>query len=130
MAFKNIINIETIDLQKGEGVSPYEYQFNRPATAMGAKKLGFNIATIPPGQFSCPYHFHHSEEELFLVLEGKAMLRQASHSESAKPQDHQQAQYQEVSKGDLIFFQTGPEGAHQLYNHTKEICKILAKAVF
>jgi uncharacterized cupin superfamily protein len=113
MTWKNIVNVETVELAPDQGKEPYRYDYNRPATEMGAKKLGFNVATVPAGQFSCPYHFHHSEEELFLVLEGKAMLRQAD-------------QYREVSRGDLIFFTTGPEGVHQLYNHTKETFKFLA----
>ncbi len=62
---------------------------------------------------SCPYHFHHSEEELFLVLSGKAMLRQND-------------QFREVVAGDLIHFSNSPEGAHQFYNHTDQPFRFLA----
>ena len=31
----------------------------------------------------------------------------------------------EVSEGDIIFFETGPEGSHQLYNHTQQACNYL-----
>lgn len=113
MDWKNIVNLKKLALDPGKLDKPYEHEYSRPATQMGAKKLGFNVSTLPPGQFTCPYHFHHCEEELFLILEGKALLRQAN-------------QYREVSEGDLIFFTTGPEGAHQLYNHTETTCKILA----
>ena len=113
MEWKNIVDLENLKLAPGPGIEPYLGDWNRPATDMGAQKLGFNIHTIPPGQFSCPYHFHHSEEELFLILEGSAVLRQAG-------------RFREVIKGELIFFSTGPSGAHQLYNHKETDCKILA----
>ncbi len=31
----------------------------------------------------------------------------------------------EVKEGDIVFFEIGPEGAHQLYNHTGEPCRYL-----
>jgi uncharacterized cupin superfamily protein len=111
--WKNIINLKTLKLDTGPGVQPYSGKFNRPAGEMGAKKLGFNVRTIPPGEFSCPYHFHQSEEELFLILEGKGTLRQAN-------------QFREISEGDLIFLQTGAPGAHQIYNHTSSELRLLA----
>lgn len=111
--WENIVNVHTLELEAEQGKEPYRYGYRRPATAMGAKKLGFNITTLPPRQFSAPYHLHHAEEEMFLILEGRAMLRQGGH-------------YREVSHGDLVFFPTGPEGAHQMYNHTGETCRFLA----
>ena len=63
------------------------------SSRMGAKKLGYNVSRLPPGQFSCPYHFHHSEEELFTC------------SPKAAPRFSEQAgQFREIEKGDLIFF--------------------------
>ena len=69
-----------------------------------SKYLHFDIKSLLPGKFSYPYHFHRNAEELFLILEGEATLR--------SPQG-----YDMVSKGDLIFFEEGPAGAHQFYNH-------------
>lgn len=107
MVWKNIVNIENLEFESDHSMENYKYDFAPAVNAkdMGAQKLGYNVSKLLPGQFSCPYHFHHSEEELFLVLEGKAMLRQAD-------------QYREVLRGDLIFFSTNIEGAHQFYNHT------------
>ncbi len=76
-----------------------------------AKQLGFHIEILEAGAFSCPYHFHHLEEELFLVLEGKAMVRQDD-------------EFFEVTKGDLILFKAMV--AHQFYNHTDSQFKFLA----
>ncbi len=30
-----------------------------------------------------------------------------------------------LHKGDIVFFETGPTGAHQLYNHSQEPCRYL-----
>jgi uncharacterized cupin superfamily protein len=113
MTWKNIVNIDCVELEKNSTGEHYHNEWKALSSDVGAKKLGFNISLLKPGEFSCPYHFHHSEEELFLVLEGKAMLRQAD-------------RYREVSKGDLIFFETSAEGAHQIYNHTHEPFKYFA----
>jgi uncharacterized cupin superfamily protein len=113
MTWKNIINLERLEFKADQMGENYQYESTALASKMGAKKLGFHAEILPPGQFSCPYHFHHSEEELFLVLEGKAMLRQAD-------------QFREVTKGDLIFFVNSPEGAHQFHNHTDQPFKFLA----
>jgi uncharacterized cupin superfamily protein len=107
MTWKNIVNLKNLEFEPDHSMENYKYDFAPEVNAkeMGAQKLGYNVSRLLSGQFSCPYHFHYSEEELFLVLEGNAMLRQAD-------------QYREVMKGDLIFFSTNVEGAHQFYNHT------------
>ena len=69
-----------------------------------SKYLHFDIKSLFPGKFSYPYHFHRNAEELFIILEGQGTLR--------SPEG-----FQTVSKGDIIFFEEGPEGTHQLYNH-------------
>ncbi len=75
------------------------------AKAWESTKLGFHAEVLDPGKFSCPYHRHEREEELFIVLEGKALCREED-------------QVFEISKGELVFFKTGI--AHQFYNHTAE----------
>ncbi|HAZ13371.1 MAG TPA: auxin-binding protein [Bdellovibrionales bacterium] len=112
MDWKNIANINDLELKLDQKGEFYKKESVPLASQMGAKKLGFHIVVLHPKTFSCPYHFHHSDEELFLILEGKAILRQAG-------------QFREVKKGDLLFFTNSPEGAHQLYNHTDRPVKYL-----
>jgi uncharacterized cupin superfamily protein len=73
------------------------------------KYLNFDLRQLNPGQYSAPYHFHRFAEELFMIITGSATLRTQSGLEV-------------VSGGDLIFFEIGETGAHQLYNHTQETC--------
>jgi len=68
------------------------------------QKLGFHVETLAPGAYSCPYHLHEEEEEMFIVLKGFAKVRQ-------------DGEFYEIKEGDLVLFKTG--SAHQFYNHTK-----------
>ena len=112
--WSNIINLEKVELKPGGMGQSYQWLSSESISkAVGAKKLGFHLEVLLPGKYSCPYHFHHAEEELFWILEGKAMLRQSD-------------QFREVGPGDLIFFQTGPEGAHQFFNHTDKPFRFFA----
>ena len=77
----------------------------RLAKLAGARQLDFDIRSLDPDRFSFPYHFHRAAEELFLILSGEATLR--------TPEG-----FQTVAAEDLVFFEQGDSGAHQLYNHS------------
>lgn len=76
------------------------------------QNLNFDLRQLNPGQYSAPYHFHRYAEELFMIISGTATLRTPAGLEI-------------VNSGDLIFFEMGETGAHQLYNHTAENCTYL-----
>lgn len=73
---------------------------------LGARKLGYNLTEVPPGKTAFPYHFHHVNEELFLVLEGEGTLRWPGGNSPLKA-------------GDLVACPPGPECAHQIRNDGK-----------
>lgn len=112
MGFENVINLHEVALEEAPGNPYYRIRHVDLAGKIGARELGFGLWELAPGSWSCPYHFHHAEEELFLVLAGRAMLRQ--------PQG-----FREVREGDLMSFPTGEAGAHQLHNHTDEPFRML-----
>lgn len=74
--------------------------------------LNFDMRLLPPREYNAAYHFHRFAEELFLILSGSAMLRTPDG-------------ITEVNTGDILFFESGETGAHQLYNHTAEPCTYL-----
>jgi len=76
------------------------------------QNLNFDIRQLNPGQYSAPYHFHRYAEELFMIISGTATLRTSDGLEV-------------VNAGDLIFFEIGENGAHQLFNHSDEPCTYL-----
>ena len=69
--------------------------------------LGMTVYELLPGQTQCPYHFHHGEDELILVLRGRPTLR--------TPEGERQ-----LEAGDFAHFPRGPEGTHQVVNRTDE----------
>ena len=82
---------------------------SRAKKGLNPENLNFDLRQLNPGQYSTPYHFHRYAEELFMILSGSATLRTPGGLEI-------------VGSGDLIFFEKGAEGAHQLYNHAEETC--------
>jgi len=84
----------------------------RLAKIVKSEDFEFDIRSLDPCRFSFPYHFHRNAEELFMIISGKAMLRTPDG-------------FTEVNKNDVIFFEKGPSGAHQLYNHSDSACLYL-----
>ncbi len=113
MNWNNIKNLSGLQFERWSAGDKYQGESAEISAEMGAKNLGFHVEILSPGMFSCPYHFHRHEEELFIVLDGKAMLRQNN-------------QYREVTSGDIIHFGLSEENAHQFYNHTHKDFKFFA----
>lgn len=109
----NIVNILKADLERVNEPENYRGAVLRLGQQFGAKALGFHVEVIDPKNFSCPYHYHTQEEELFLVLEGEAIVRRNN-------------EFRKVGPGDLIFYEVGAQTAHNMYNHTDKPFKILA----
>lgn len=53
----------------------FEAKLAPVASLLGARKLGYNVTQVPPGKRAFPFHDHHANEEMFLVLEGEGTLR-------------------------------------------------------
>ena len=106
-----IFNAKTTSFKKRKSRIPEFLWHTSPRLAelSNAKHIDFDIRSLDPGKFSFPYHFHRAAEELFVILSGEATLR--------TPEE-----FQKVSEGDIVFFEEGAEGAHQLYNHSDFPC--------
>jgi len=81
----------------------YETHFARLSEGSAARKLGGGYDVVPPGKRTCPYHFHHNQEELFVVLRGRGALRV-------------DGELLPIEAGDVIFIPPGREFAHQILN--------------
>lgn len=85
---------------------------SRGKKGISPQNLNFDLRQLNPGQYCAAYHFHRYAEELFMIISGSATLRTPKGLEV-------------FNSGDLIFFEKGETGAHQLYNHTTEPCTYL-----
>jgi uncharacterized cupin superfamily protein len=79
----------------------------------GAERLGLSLWELPPGEAAYPYHYHLTEEELLLVLDGRASLRTPGG-------------WRELYEGELVSFPRGERGGHQVVNRTAETVRFLA----
>jgi uncharacterized cupin superfamily protein len=76
---------------------------SRLGPASGARELGCALYELDPGGQAVPYHVHHGNEELLIVLDGVLELR--------TPQGRR-----EVKRGAVVGFPAGADGAHRLRN--------------
>ncbi|MDN3237916.1 cupin domain-containing protein [Pseudomonas sp. WAC2] len=97
-----------------ETYSPlFESQSGSLSEGTAAQKLSFSLDIVPPGKRSCPYHFHHAQEEAFLILEGTGTLRVAG-------------EYVPIQAGDVLFIPAGPDYPHQIINTSHAELKYLS----
>jgi uncharacterized cupin superfamily protein len=92
----------------------FDVQRARAAPLMGLAKLGCTLHVVAPGATAYPFHSHRANEELLVVLSGRAELRLGGARYAAK-------------EGDLIGCPSGgPETAHQLINNGDAPLRYLA----
>ncbi len=78
----------------------------------GLRRIGVNLDVIRPGERSTKFHWHHEEEECFLVLGGSGLLQVGSETYPIGP-------------GDFFAKSEGPERAHQFINNGDADLRIL-----
>ncbi|HLL18406.1 MAG TPA: cupin domain-containing protein [Rubrivivax sp.] len=108
-----IRNYNTVPLKPEVREPLYESQGTRLAVGTAARKLGASIDIIAPGKRACPYHLHHAQEEMFVVLEGSGTLRVAG-------------EMLPIVAGDVIFIPPGAEYPHQIINTSDAPLKYLS----
>jgi len=91
----------------------YDSQGARLARGTAARKLGASFDILAPGKRGCPYHLHHAQEELFVILEGSGTLRVAG-------------EQLPIKAGDVIFIPAGPEYPHHILNTSEQPLKYLS----
>jgi uncharacterized cupin superfamily protein len=107
----NIADVPLTDHAHGEAFAAKLGQFG---PLIGMKQLGCRLVILPPGKKAWPYHNHHANEEMFVILDGTGTLRFGG------------AEYP-VKTGDVIACPAGgAETAHQLLNTGETELRYLA----
>jgi uncharacterized cupin superfamily protein len=99
----------TQDERDPEGFRAGMFRFGKQ---LGAEETGTSVYELPPGQAICPYHYEHGEEEWLIVLEGRPSVRHPEGTDELEPWD-------------VVFFPSGPDGAHAVRNETDETVRVL-----
>jgi uncharacterized cupin superfamily protein len=77
---------------------------HRLGAAAGLTSLGFTYTVVEPGRSGAPFHNHHAEDEMFVVLEGEGTYRFGPESHS-------------FMAGDVLVAPAGGQDtAHQIIN--------------
>ena len=84
----------------------------RIGPSVEATGTGSTVYELPPGETLCPYHYEYGEEEWLLVLQGRPTVR---HPEGTD----------QLDQWDLVFFPSGPAGAHRVQNDTGDTVRVL-----
>jgi uncharacterized cupin superfamily protein len=108
-----IRNFETAELADWGMGTLYQTRALSFTEGLAARQLGVAVDIVPPGKRSCPYHLHHAQEEMFIVLEGSGTLRVAG-------------EMLPITRGDIITIPAGREYPHHILNTSDAPLKYLS----
>ena len=112
--FRPILSISDLELTPFSHGKHYASADVRIGELLRLTNLGANYTEVPPGKSSCPFHVHHVEDEMFIILEGSGSYR---FGDKTFP----------VKAGDILGAPCGgPEFAHKLINTGAVTLKYLA----
>ena len=83
----------------------------RVGTMLGAARTGLSVYELPPGQAVGPYHYEDPEEEWLVVVSGTPTLRHPRGEDELEPWD-------------IVFFPSGPAGAHLVRNDSESPVRV------
>ena len=92
--------------------TPLRMKGARVGAAAGGRELGASVYELEAGGAVSPYHLHHGNEELLVVLSGRPALRTAEGVRRLEP-------------GAVISFLPGPDGAHRVSNPGPDPVRVL-----
>jgi uncharacterized cupin superfamily protein len=91
---------------------PWHGRVMRVGARAGAREIGASLYEMDPGGALAPYHLHHGNEELMIVLCGSPLLRTPSG-------------YRRLVTGATVAFARGPRGAHRVSNPGPQAARVL-----
>jgi uncharacterized cupin superfamily protein len=92
--------------------APFRARALRAGARAGAQELGATLYELDPGGAISPYHFHHGNEELLVVLSGSPEIRTPGGARRVEP-------------GAVLGFPRGEDGAHAVTNPGPEPARML-----
>jgi len=108
-----IRNVDKLTLERQQRDPLYDTHCASVSNGTAASKLGAGFDILAPGKRSCPYHLHHAQEEMFVILEGEGSLRVAG-------------ELLPVRAGDVVFIPPGADYPHQFINTSSAPMKYLS----
>ena len=92
--------------------APFRAKAMRAGAHAGCRELGATLYEIDQGGAISPYHFHHANEELLIVLAGSPEIRTPGGRRRLAP-------------GAVVSFVRGEDGAHAVANPGPEPARVV-----
>lgn len=103
-SMKPVARISELALETFEHGAAYQCADAVLGARLGLTALGACYTEVPPGKSACPFHVHHAEDEMFVILEGHGTYRFGDASYA-------------IQAGDVLGApRGGPRYAHKLTN--------------
>jgi uncharacterized cupin superfamily protein len=113
------VDLETIEQTNRTGYPPplnapvAGRRYRKLGIAFGLEDFGVTEATLEPGAWSSQRHWHESEDEIVVMIEGEAVLVEDDGETPMRP-------------GDIAVFPKGVPNAHHLINRSDAPCRFVA----
>jgi uncharacterized cupin superfamily protein len=107
------LNLQDLALEAVQEGNRFEARVAKAfGVRLGLFGVGATLYEVPPGKVACPFHRHHTTDEMFLILSGAGTYRYGE-------------QRLAVHAGDCLGAPAGAE-AHQIINTGTEALRYLA----
>jgi uncharacterized cupin superfamily protein len=106
-------NVFKPTFEEGERPEGFRGRRARIGYELGTELIGASLFEVPPGEAAYPYHYHYADEEMLIVLSGRPTLR--------TPEGERK-----LEEGEVVRFELGKQGAHQVFNRSEEVVTFLA----
>jgi len=103
-----VVNLDDIELKRHARKERFESSQASVAQRIGGRKLGSRLVRLPPGKKAWPFHNHHTNEEMYVILKGEGQLRFGSERMPVRARDV------------FVAPPGGQETAHQIINDSSE----------
>ncbi|OSQ38718.1 cupin domain-containing protein [Thalassospira sp. MCCC 1A01428] len=109
-----IIHLDALELYSQTHGEHFAAAFAAITAPLGATRLGARLVEVPAGKKAWPFHCHHANDEMFVILSGHGTVRFGDNIYAVKT-------------GDVVVCPAGgPETAHQLQAGTNTALRYIA----
>jgi len=70
-----VLSIQELPLEAFKHGDHFESHDAGLGEKLGLTQIGAGYCEVPPGKSACPFHAHHAEDEMFVIIEGNGVYR-------------------------------------------------------
>ena len=106
------MNILSVELDESLDEAGFRHVAATVRPRLEARRIGASVYQAEAGVPIWPYHYHHGNEELLIVVAGTPTVRTPDGERVLEP-------------GDCLLFPRGPDGGHTFWNDSDEPTRVL-----